>query len=233
VENRVKGLRKVKLGDIDPFKFGNPKARTERDGAILDRSMQEFGYVMPMLVRGVGGRFELLDGHHRYEQIVDGRPEELYRGDKVDVVVVDVRDDNEARRIFLALQHKAAYDYTQLDSFIEQMLKDGVDTADGIMAYSGLSPDLVDSLASAGAEFLDDMVNEAADGDEVDPETTNENASRAGLVAEHVTFATPLTREQNETVHSAIRVAKELHGVEVTGDAITLICNQYLERNRK
>jgi hypothetical protein len=229
MENRVKGLRKVKLGDIDPFKFGNPKARTERDGAILDRSMQEFGYVMPMLVRSIGGRFELLDGHHRYEQIVDGRPEELWKGDKVDVVVVDVRDDNEARRIFLALQHKAGFDYTQLETFVEQMLKDGADTAEGIMAYSGLTADLVDALATAGAEFLDDMVEEAS-GD--DPETTNENASRAGLLAEHVTFATPLTREQNETVHSAIRVAKELAGVEVTGDAITLICNSYLERNR-
>ena len=85
----------------------------------------------------------------------------------------------------------------------------------------------LDALATAGDEFLDDIPPPGEGG-----ETTNGSASRAGLTTEHVTFSTPLARDQNDLVHRAIKVAKGLNTSDekmTTGDALTLICRAYVD----
>ncbi len=220
MRDRIKGLKAIPVSKLRGFSAGNPKTHTDADRALLDASIENHGYVLPVAARDVGdGTYELIDGHHRIDII-----QAKLGGDaKIKVVVLDVETVAEGRRILLALQHTAGFDMTKLEDFVRESLAEGV-SAEQIMADTGFTGSDLDALASAGQDFLDGIP--PPDEDEAKP--INEGVSKAGLTAEHVQFAVPLTREQSQTVHKAIKLAKQLTERKVSGDALEAICAHYL-----
>lgn len=155
--DKIKRLDTIAIKQIRGFSGGNPKRRTQRDHDILDASLDQHGYVMPVAVfEAADGMFELIDGHGRIDRI------RAKHGDveQLKVLVLDVKDVAEGRRILLALKHTAEWDFTALESFVKDTLDDGASVAD-IMATSGLTAADLDVLGSAGEAFLDQLDNNA------------------------------------------------------------------------
>jgi hypothetical protein len=220
IRDRIKGLKHIPVAKLRGFSGGNPKKYTESDRTQLEGSMTTHGYVSPMVVREVGdGSYEMIDGHHRLEVYVGSDPDA-----KVKCIVIDVDSVAEGRRILLALKRTADWDMDALEKFARESMAEGISAAE-IMADTGFTGADLDALASAGAEFLNGIETPDDDGD-------NGRVSRKGLVTEHVQFATPLARDQSPDVYSAIKLAKQLHEVKVTGDALVAICRFYLEHHK-
>jgi hypothetical protein len=218
MRDRIIGLKAVPVSKLRGFSAGNPKTHTDADRALLEASIENHGYVLPVAAREVGdGTYELIDGHHRVEVIAAKGGDQ-----KIKVVVLDVDTVADGRRIILALKHTADWDMSKLEEYVRETMADGVSAAQ-IMADTGLTGSDLDALATAGQDFLDGIPPPEDEGKPI-----NEGVSKAGLTAEHVQFAVPLTRDQSQTVHKAIKLAKQLTERKVSGDALEAICAFYL-----
>lgn len=217
-------MKSIPLSKIRGFSGGNPKTPTEGERAKLAASIDTHGIVAPLIVRAVeDGTYELIDGHQRTDIYTANDPDGKFK-----CIVLDVESVAEGRRILLAMQGQVGFDMTKLEQFVADAIAEGV-TAAQIIADTGYTGADLEALAGAGAEFLDGVIG---DGEE-DGEETNERASRAGLNPEHVSFGVPLTREQNATVHAAIKMAKTVTASKISGDALTAICAYYIEHHQE
>ena len=156
LRDRIKRLDTISISNIVGFAGGNPKRRTDRDRAILSSSLDTHGYLLPVAVRELeDGRFELIDGHGRIDDI---RGREL--ATEVKALVLDVASVAEGRRVLLALKHTAEWDFADLEGFVREAIADGTDV-DEIMSTSGLTAQDLTVLGNAGADFLDQVQREA------------------------------------------------------------------------
>lgn len=220
MRDRIKALKSIPLEKLRGFSGGNPKTYKPDDRAHLAGSIEQHGYVQPIIVREVGdGTYEIVDGHHRNEVLVTMDPDA-----KIKCIVLDVESVAEGRRILLALQRTSGFDMDKLEEFVSAALADGT-TAAELMADTGMTGADLDALARAGSEFLDGIGKP--------DDETNEGVSRAGLLAEHVQFAVPLTRDQSTDVHRAIKLAKQLTSTKASADALSEICRFYLAAKTK
>lgn len=182
LRDRILRLDTARIDQLVGFSGGNPKKRTDRDKDILDSSLDQHGYLLPVAVRELDdGRYEIIDGHGRVDRITS-------RGlaESIKVIVLDVESVAEGRRVLLALKHTAEWDFSELESFVKKTLDDGA-SVDAIMASSGLTAADLDSLGNAGAAFLEEMshapapttdASRAADHDAL-PAVPEEPAARA------------------------------------------------------
>lgn len=214
-------MKSIPLAKLRGFAGGNPKSPTSADLDQLGESLDNHGFVSPLIVRELDdGTYELIDGHSRVNVIGSRHPDT-----KVKAVVLDVASVAEGRRILLALQHHVGFDTKKLDAFVRDALADGVSASD-LMSDTGLTGADLDAFASAAGKLVGDA------GKKGDDDETNENVSRAGLLPEHVQFGVPLTREQSKLVHEAVKLAKQLSGRKISGDALAVICGEYLDAHR-
>lgn len=158
MRDRIKRMESINIDKIVGFAGGNPKKRGDKERRQLAASLDTHGYVLPVAVRELDdGRFELIDGHGRVEQIRDGRATEIK------VIVLDVSSVAEGRRVLLALQQTAAWDTDALEGFVRDALEDGT-SLDEIAATSGLTAADLDALGEAGLVELERMDAAIADG---------------------------------------------------------------------
>lgn len=220
VQSKIVGTRRVKIADVDPLRFGNPRAMTDRMRATLTRSIDDIGYVQPVLVREVKldgkTRYETLDGHHRFDDI-------KARGEsEIDVLVVDVPDDKKARKLALAL-NKISSDWTpdKLDTYVEEMLSAGIDAAD-ILATTGFTGEDLEQLARAGTAFLDDFANQSPsdDGDGGAAPGTQQSGDRVKISL----VATP---KQHATIFAAIKTMRSGDDDLTAVEALARVCALY------
>lgn len=221
--DRIVGLKEVSVSKLVGFSGGNPKKHTDDDRSLLEASLDNHGYVIPIAVRKLdNGTYETIDGHHRVDVIIEHDPEA-----RIKVLVLDVDSVAEGRRILLALQHTSDWDVKKLETFVEDALADGV-TAEQVMADTGMGGDELDALAKASRDFLEGVSGAGEDDDEID-----EHPSHAGLNPEHVAFSVEVTREQSKVIRAAIKLAKQVTGVTVHADALVEICEDYARNNKK
>lgn len=155
----MKGLKNVEMTSIRGFSGGNPKSRSDDDREMLSESIDNHGYVIPMVVRELpDGTFELIDGHGRFEQLSARDP-----NGRVKVLVLDVASVAEGRRILLALQHTAGWDLSKLDKFVVDGLAEGTAMAD-LMADTGMTGKQLGAFAAAGQRALDELTGGASSG---------------------------------------------------------------------
>lgn len=223
MRNRIVGLKTVRLSSLRGFAGGNPKQRHAVDRELLETSLDNHGYVLPIAVRAVGdGTYEVIDGHHRLEVLLDKEGPDV----ELKVLVIDCESVVEGRRLILALQHTAAFDTKALEKFVADALAEGADAAE-LMADTGMTGADLNAFATAASEFLDDS------GDEETKKDDDRKVTRAGLTPELVQYQTALTRTQSSTVHEAIKLAKTITGVKVSGDALAEICGEYLANHKR
>jgi len=228
VSSKVLAHKRVSLASLDPFAFGNPRRMTEGMKGTLQASLTEFGIVEPIVVRVKPGvkplRYEILNGHHRFDALTT-------MGEvQADIVVVDLPDDKQARALVLALNRISAdWDQEQLQTYVDALLADG-GSAEWVSGVTGFTGAELDSLTSAGTDFLDDL---AAAGD---PEPDREGASTevpptgGGPNVNNVPFSLMLTTTQQQAVQAAVRAAKKNLGRKgvTTAEALDTICAAYV-----
>jgi hypothetical protein len=223
MRDRIKTMRSIQLAKLRGFAGGNPKSPTTEQLDRLADSIDDHGYVLPVAVRELeDSTYELIDGHSRVAVIAARNDPNM----RIKCLILDVESVAEGRRILLALQQQVGFDTKKLDAFIRDALADGVSASD-LMRDSGMTGADLDAFAAAGQKLVDGL----GKGPE-DPDETNEGVSRAGLIPEHVQFGVPLTREQNKLVHDAIKLSKQLSGRKISGDALAVICAEYLDAHR-
>src|SRR5580693_10487724 len=132
--DRILGLASIPVTKLRGFSSGNPKTYEDFDRQHLEESLENHGYVSPVLVRKLDdGTYEIIDGHHRVEQIVARDPDTQLKA-----VVLDVASVAEGRRILLALKHQSDWDMSKLEAFASEAMASGASVAD-LMADTGLT----------------------------------------------------------------------------------------------
>lgn len=184
LRDRIRELRSVLIADIVGFSAGNPKDRTEFDRDILDASLTENGYIMPVMVRdrgekSKGGRYELLDGHGRIERIKVLYPTTT----EIQVLIVECESVAEGRLMILGMKNTAAWDMGALDEWVRAGLKDGID-GDKIMKVSGLTAADLDSIGEWGAGALRDLEERKPQIESNEPPPKDDGPRIPGLIVE-------------------------------------------------
>lgn len=219
--DRIKAMRSIQLEKLRGFAGGNPKSPTSTELDRLGDSIDDHGYVMPVIVRELDdSTYELIDGHSRVSVLVARNDPHT----RIKCIILDVASVAEGRRILLALQQTVGFDTKKLDDFIRDSLAEGLSASD-LMRDTGLTGADLDAFSSAAGK----LVEGAGKGGD---DETDERVSRAGLIPEHVQFGVPLTRDQSKTVHDAVKLAKQLSGRKISGDALAVICGEYLAAHR-
>jgi ParB-like chromosome segregation protein Spo0J len=213
----VKHMRRVALTDLDPFKFGNPRAMTPKMRKALMASMTDLGFAQPIVVREApDGRFEILNGHHRREVLMESGVTD------VEVVVLDVPDDKRARTLALSLNRiEAEWNPDMLSQYIGDMISELDITPAWVADVTGFSGAEVNLLADVGTNFLDDLARGSTDGA---ASASEPKAPRSRT--EQVTFTAPLTAEQNRRLYDALEHAKK-DGAATVSDALMVLCDVY------
>jgi hypothetical protein len=172
LRDRIKELRTAPIAKLRGFSKGNPKAPTEQDKDILDTSLDVNGYADPILVRELeDGDLEIIDGHTRLERIQAKYPDVT----DVKVLVLDVDNVEDGRRLILGLKNNADWDRGFLEKWVEEGLEEGL-LVDEVMGLSGLTAADLDVLARAGEDILDQLPDGPPPGDGDAPPPTDEDA---------------------------------------------------------
>lgn len=80
-------------------------------------SLREFGFISPVIVRSMGGLFEIIDGEHRWRAAKDLGLEEI------PVVIVDGLSDPEAKKLTVVLNElKGQFDPGKLSDLLEELM---------------------------------------------------------------------------------------------------------------
>lgn len=255
ITSRIKEHRRVKLSQLDRFRFGNPKKMADSTRSTLRVSLEEYGVVEAIVVRKAAGkrdRWEILDGHHRFDELSAASGLEA----EVDILVVDLPDDDKARGLVLALTAvQGQFDAPKLNDFVETWLKEseGHVTRAWISRSTGLTGADVNALAASGSEFLAGLggasggeaaaAMAAAAGAAIGGQggagpgapSTGANGGAGGPAippqdnGEHVTFTVPLTPAQSAQVNAALKAARGTIGRGATvADGLALLATRFL-----
>lgn len=164
LRTRIKRLTKIKIEDIVGFSAGNPVAPSERDEAMLEASLEENGYVMPVCVRELPEhKYELIDGHSRIEKIRERFPDTTV----IQVLVLDVETVADGRKIIMGLRNQATWDMSALDAWMREGLEEGIDV-DTAMNLTGLTAAELDAFAVDDWEEIAGSVGDTGGGDDED-----------------------------------------------------------------
>lgn len=121
----------------------NPREITDKEMEKLKRSIEEFGYVDPIIVNKHNNH--IIGGNQRYEVL------KALDYDEVEVVYVDEKDPNREKALNIALNKiSGEWDFEKLDKIFEEMRIDDFD-----ISITGFDEDLEYDTAE-----LDDLYTE-------------------------------------------------------------------------
>jgi hypothetical protein len=233
--SKIIGTKKVGVDTVDPFKFGNPRAMTPAMREVLRKSIDELGYLQPVMVRAVGTgrktRYEILDGHHRYDDIkARGQTE-------IEVLIVDVPSDADARKLALSLNRIGAdWDPEKLSEYVEKMLSEGIATTEDILSTTGFASDELEQLAREGTSFLDSFIKQNTPPDEPDEPSETGGGKGSGAAApdtqasgDRVKINFVATPSQHAAIYDAIKIVRKKDPDLTAIQALANVCASYTE----
>lgn len=198
VKDRIVGLRRIRASELRPNP-ANWRKHPQGQQAALRGILAEVGYVDALIAIERDGGYMLLDGHLRAETTPDA---------EVPVLVVDLSDAEAAKVLatFDPLSAMAEVDSAKLDALLRE-----VDTGS-----AALQEMLAELASDASAAAVADMAANA------EPEA-EEDAAQDG----YVTFAVPLSADQEQIVRQVLRKARVKFGCDSTGKALAAALNEW------
>lgn len=103
-------IQHLSMDDVAPNAW-NPNKQTERQFAAEIESIQDHGFIMPIIVRQVDNAYQIIDGEHRYRALTAmkaqgqsgaGNVNDLLQAGHVPAIVLDA-DENTAKRLTIIL----------------------------------------------------------------------------------------------------------------------------------
>jgi ParB-like chromosome segregation protein Spo0J len=225
--------QRIELWPVDRLRPYERNARTHGADQLaqLQASIKEFGFTAPILVDSDDG---ILAGHGRLEAA------RALGMTEVPVVVLDHLTAEQRRAYVLAdnkLAENAGWDLAVLDAELSGLLE-----ADFDLMSMGFSDDdlkrLQDGLDLGSFEELSQGTERVepedqgglglplGDGEEEEPDDAT---AESGEVEERHVFSVNLLWDDREVVLSAVRLAKERHGLEGTPEALVQICREWMD----
>ena len=225
--------QRIELWPVDRLRPYERNARTHGADQLaqLEASIKEFGFTAPILVDSDDG---ILAGHGRLEAA------RALGMTEVPVVVLDHLTAEQRRAYVLAdnkLAENAGWDLAVLDAELSGLLE-----ADFDLMSMGFSDDdlkrLQDGLDLGSFEELSQGTERVepedqgglglplGDGEEEEPDDAT---AESGEVEERHVFSVNLLWDDREVVLSAVRLAKERHGLEGTPEALVQICREWMD----
>ncbi len=183
-------VEKIKLTDINPAKYNPRKDLQPGDPEYekLKRSMQEFGYVEPIVWNKRTGN--IVGGHQRYKILIDMGMQEI------DCVVVDL-DETKEKALNIAL-NKIGGDWDM------PMLKDLIDELD--------AGDFDVELTGFDINEIEDLMTKSYEPADIDSLLQELNMEQA---VDKPIWATIRTAAGNQEVLEQVLVALEVYGIRV------------------
>ena len=206
----VKGVEKLTVVEIGVEELTpnpwNPNRMSEAMRGKLKAYLQREGFVEPLVVRPIGGGFQILGGFHRWEIA-----KELgYR--TVPCVLVDV-DDQRAKVLTINLNEMKGQ---SLPSLLASLIHD--------LSKERTLEDLEHQLPYSIAELKDSLdLLKIPEG--LDAFLKEESERQAKERPQILTFVV----EDADVVEQAIEAAKRDHGVATRGAALVAIARAYVE----
>lgn len=225
--------QRIELWPVDRLRPYERNARTHGADQLaqLQASIKEFGFTAPILVDSDDG---ILAGHGRLEAA------RALGMTEVPVVVLDHLTAEQRRAYVLAdnkLAENAGWDLAVLDAELSGLLE-----ADFDLMSMGFSDDdlkrLQDGLDLGSFEELSQGTERAEPEEQPglglapgygEEEAPDDATAESGEVEERHVFSVNLLWDDREVVLSAVRLAKERHGLEGTPEALVQICREWMD----
>lgn len=188
----------------------NPRVHGEKQLNIIQDSLNELGWVMPVLENIRTGK--LLDGHARLDKALAKNP-----AVQVPVIQVDVSESEEAL-ILQTLDQSAALatpDHAKMQLLFQRIQTSGAHITQFLQ-------EIRDKMQQ---QTLVTQLNTHISGSQSDPPPT---AAEANPAAGYRAFNLMLSLEQERTVRQALAKAKAAFSLESSSDAIYQIALEYL-----
>lgn len=230
IKNRIVGYKKLSPDKIVRFHAGNPRAMDDAQARMLERSVTEVGFVEPIIVRvNDEGQYEIVNGHHRYDLLVE-------RGvTEIPSVIIDVDDEVQLRTIALGTNRIAAdYIPEDLEKYLQEIVDLGGDL-DFVADISGMRHDDIEMFKELDTGFLneykDDSVSDKDEGgfdteEGLEPGTDGD-AEEAEETPVPMTFN--MIPADKKRVTQALRAVQQREGTKKLVDSLIFLCDQYLE----
>lgn len=214
----MKSPNKIELVDITeliPY-ANNARVHTDEQIAQIAGSIREFGFNNPVLIDTEKG---IIAGHGR---VLAGRKLNL---EKIPCIRLDHLTDTQKKAYILAdnkIALNSSWNMTLLDLELGQLQEKEVDLS--LLGFSEadlarLADDQdhkrLNAMVDDGGDLEDDVMPTPSSGDK----ENNQELFPLSVMLEH---------DQRNTVFKAFRKAKEEHDLENSGQAIWLICKEYL-----
>lgn len=213
-ESNISDLKRVPVGKIEKFHYGNPHVMSEHMSRSLENSLVEIGVMRPMIARKRGKKYEILNGHHRYDKMVENGITE------VDVLVVDMPDDRKARMLALSLNNISAdWDTDALRDYIRGFAEGRMDWLASVVGFTSEDmEELADQGTEAFAEFAEQqeyetmMDLEEKENEEIrisDAKVLVKRDAAEAYANEHVSFSLKLPPELYDLLTRALKHGKK------------------------
>lgn len=229
IQNRIIGYKQLDIAKIVKFHGGNPRAMDDEMTRMLETSITSVGFAEPIIVRIVDGGYEVMNGHHRMQAMLDAGET------KIPSIIVDVDDEVQARTLALGLNRIGAdWKADELEQYIKDTQAMGGDL-DWIADVSGMRHDDLDVFKDLSTDFLgdfkDDNVSNADEGgyeggDEgIDPSAADADDAEETPVP--LTFN--LVPSDRKKVTQCLRAVQQReNGVKKNVDALMFLCETYM-----
>lgn len=208
---------RIELWPIDRLQpyARNPRTHSKDQVVKIARSIKEFGFTNPILVDSEHG---IIAGH--------GRLMAAKSLGMIEVPVIELTHLTPAqRRAYMIADNKlpneAGWDNQLLYDMLEELKSEQFD-----VTLTGFSESDLQRLA----DDLDEQELAGMAGDNVGQDTTANEGGREKTSASTglVPFSAVIEVSQRDQIFSAIKIAKEAHGVESTGEALFIICREWI-----
>ena len=202
-----------KVKDLTPY-AKNSRKHSEAQVAQIAASIEKFGFNAPILL---DGNNEIIAGHGRYEAA------NLLNMPEVPTIDLTHLSDDEKRAYIIAdnkIALNSEWDVQMLGEELDYLMSTDIDL--GIL---GFSPDDL-------SRFEDDK--DLAKLDEMSDDDDEDMSDKATTVKEKPAqelypLSVMLNHDQREVVFKALRKAKQDKFLDTSGQAIWLICKEYLD----
>ncbi len=122
----------VSLGNVDPNPW-NPNKQTTRQYEAEIESILSNGFVMPIIVRQQGERFQIIDGEHRYRALTQigkdgssgvGNVDDLVAREVIPAILLDVPEPQAKRLTVILNETRGRADMALLGELLSELQSD-------------------------------------------------------------------------------------------------------------
>lgn len=185
----------VDINLIDPNPW-NPNRQSDAVQRATAESIEEFGFIDPITVRALDGRYQVIDGEHRWRKAVEAGLAD------VPVIVIHA-SDKEARRLTLILNEtRGEHDVVAVGTLLAQLRNEDVEL-DELLRGLPYSTTELQHLLSLADEDWERFTGDAPEPPD-DPDTARETIS----------FVLDFTTAQHQRFMSKVRRAGPVLGTD-------------------